>query len=65
MEALRDPKAATAGHREAYDAFRARFCDLDDGTAAARVADALLAATPHTPAGRSATRTAAFTGEPA
>ncbi|PBO24425.1 hypothetical protein CLM85_10335, partial [Streptomyces albidoflavus] len=47
VEALRDPKAATAGHREAYDAFRARFCDLDDGTAAARVADALLAATPH------------------
>ncbi|WP_257005417.1 CDP-glycerol glycerophosphotransferase family protein, partial [Streptomyces albidoflavus] len=40
VEALRDPKAATAGHREAYDAFRARFCDLDDGTAAARVADA-------------------------
>ncbi|WP_107418160.1 bifunctional glycosyltransferase/CDP-glycerol:glycerophosphate glycerophosphotransferase, partial [Streptomyces albidoflavus] len=39
VEALRDPKAATAGHREAYDAFRARFCDLDDGTAAARVAD--------------------------
>ncbi|MEU7352890.1 CDP-glycerol glycerophosphotransferase family protein [Streptomyces albidoflavus] len=65
VEALRDPKAATAGHREAYDAFRARFCDLDDGTAAARVADALLAATPHTPAGRSATPTAAFTGEPA
>ncbi|MBT2887015.1 glycosyltransferase, partial [Streptomyces sp. McG5] len=50
VEALRDPKAATAGHREAYDAFRARFCDLDDGTAAARVADALLAATPHPPA---------------
>ncbi|MEU0136183.1 CDP-glycerol glycerophosphotransferase family protein [Streptomyces sp. NPDC006296] len=42
VEALRDPEAATAGHREAYARFRASFCDLDDGTAAARVADLML-----------------------
>ncbi|MFI2783215.1 bifunctional glycosyltransferase/CDP-glycerol:glycerophosphate glycerophosphotransferase [Streptomyces sp. ALB3] len=39
IEALRDPDAATADHREAYAAFREAFCDLDDGTAAARVVD--------------------------
>ncbi|MFC8224757.1 CDP-glycerol glycerophosphotransferase family protein [Streptomyces sp. NPDC057287] len=42
VEALRDPDAATAGHREAYARFRESFCDLDDGTAAARVADRML-----------------------
>ncbi|MEV0009409.1 CDP-glycerol glycerophosphotransferase family protein [Streptomyces sp. NPDC047973] len=42
VEALRDPEAATAGHREAYDAFRESFCDLDDGTAAVRVVDRML-----------------------
>ncbi|MFE4452297.1 CDP-glycerol glycerophosphotransferase family protein [Streptomyces sp. NPDC056796] len=42
VEALRDPDAATAGHREAYARFRESFCDLDDGTAAARVVDRML-----------------------
>ncbi|MGW0791831.1 bifunctional glycosyltransferase/CDP-glycerol:glycerophosphate glycerophosphotransferase [Streptomyces sp. NPDC002911] len=42
VEALRDPEAATAGHRAAYAAFRESFCDLDDGTAAARVVDRML-----------------------
>ncbi|HWU09999.1 MAG TPA: CDP-glycerol glycerophosphotransferase family protein, partial [Streptomyces sp.] len=42
VEALRDPEAATAGHQEAYAAFREAFCDLDDGTAAAQVADRML-----------------------
>ncbi|KPC82570.1 bifunctional glycosyltransferase/CDP-glycerol:glycerophosphate glycerophosphotransferase [Streptomyces sp. NRRL S-4] len=42
VEALRDPDAATAGHRAAYAAFRESFCDLDDGTAAAQVVDRML-----------------------
>lgn len=42
VAALRDPEAATAGHREAYERFREAFCDLDDGTAAAGVADRML-----------------------
>jgi CDP-glycerol glycerophosphotransferase len=42
VEALRDPKAAVAGREDAYTAFRAAFCHLDDGRAAARVADLLL-----------------------
>ncbi len=42
VAALRDPDAATAGHREAYERFREAFCDLDDGTAAARVVDRML-----------------------
>ncbi|MFE3372586.1 CDP-glycerol glycerophosphotransferase family protein [Streptomyces sp. NPDC059173] len=42
VAALRDPSAATAGHREAYAQFREAFCDLDDGTAAARVVDRML-----------------------
>ncbi|MGW6141098.1 bifunctional glycosyltransferase/CDP-glycerol:glycerophosphate glycerophosphotransferase [Streptomyces sp. NPDC055140] len=42
VEALRDPVAATAGHEEAYRRFREVFCDLDDGRAAAHVADAML-----------------------
>ncbi|MFD4749610.1 CDP-glycerol glycerophosphotransferase family protein [Streptomyces rubiginosohelvolus] len=42
VAALRDPAAATAGHREAYEQFREAFCDLDDGTAAARVVDRML-----------------------
>ncbi|MEV2243536.1 CDP-glycerol glycerophosphotransferase family protein [Streptomyces sp. NPDC049970] len=42
VEALRDPDAATAGHREAYARFRESFCDLDDGTASARVVDRML-----------------------
>ncbi|MCX3060107.1 bifunctional glycosyltransferase/CDP-glycerol:glycerophosphate glycerophosphotransferase [Streptomyces beihaiensis] len=40
--ALLDPDAAVAGHREAYARFREVFCDLDDGTAAAQVAEAML-----------------------
>ncbi|MFF8964307.1 CDP-glycerol glycerophosphotransferase family protein [Streptomyces globisporus] len=42
VSALRDPDAATAGHQEAYEQFREAFCDLDDGTAAARVVDRML-----------------------
>ncbi|MFJ4837868.1 CDP-glycerol glycerophosphotransferase family protein [Streptomyces sp. NPDC088746] len=42
VEALRDPEAATAGHREAYAGFREAFCDLDDGTASAQVVDRML-----------------------
>ncbi|MEU5718867.1 CDP-glycerol glycerophosphotransferase family protein [Streptomyces sp. NPDC020403] len=42
VEALRDPEAAVAGHREAYARFRESFCDLDDGTASARVVDRML-----------------------
>ncbi|MBO1337571.1 bifunctional glycosyltransferase/CDP-glycerol:glycerophosphate glycerophosphotransferase [Streptomyces sp. VRA16 Mangrove soil] len=43
IAALLDADAAVAGHREAYQRFREAFCDLDDGTAAAQVADAMLA----------------------
>ncbi|NBE55393.1 bifunctional glycosyltransferase/CDP-glycerol:glycerophosphate glycerophosphotransferase [Streptomyces boluensis] len=39
IDALRDPEAATAAHADAYAAFRETYCDLDDGRAAARVAD--------------------------
>ncbi|NEB40982.1 bifunctional glycosyltransferase/CDP-glycerol:glycerophosphate glycerophosphotransferase [Streptomyces sp. SID14515] len=42
VAALRDPEAATAGHREAYERFREAFCDLDDGSAAAGVVDRML-----------------------
>lgn len=42
IAALRDPGAATAAYREAYDRFREVFCDLDDGHAAAGVVDAML-----------------------
>jgi CDP-glycerol glycerophosphotransferase len=42
IAALRDPAAATAGHEEAYAAFRQVFCDLDDANAAATVADRIL-----------------------
>ncbi|TGA90133.1 bifunctional glycosyltransferase/CDP-glycerol:glycerophosphate glycerophosphotransferase [Streptomyces sp. MZ04] len=43
IEALRDPRAATAAYADAYDRFREVFCDLDDGHAAAGVVDAMLA----------------------
>ncbi|GAA2290259.1 CDP-glycerol glycerophosphotransferase family protein [Streptomyces kunmingensis] len=43
IAALLDPDAAVAGHRDAYARFREAFCDLDDGSAAAQVADAMLA----------------------
>ncbi|MFI8201043.1 CDP-glycerol glycerophosphotransferase family protein [Streptomyces sp. NPDC085942] len=42
VAALRDPEAATAGHRDACERFREAFCDLDDGTAAAAVVDRML-----------------------
>lgn len=42
IEALRDPRAATAAYADAYDRFREVFCDLDDGRAAAGVVDAML-----------------------
>ncbi|MFG2647335.1 CDP-glycerol glycerophosphotransferase family protein [Streptomyces sp. NPDC048436] len=42
IAALRDPTAATAAYADAYDRFREVFCDLDDGNAAAGVADAML-----------------------
>lgn len=40
--ALRDPAAAVRDRADAYAAFRAAFCHLDDGGAAARVADLML-----------------------
>ncbi|WP_428954334.1 bifunctional glycosyltransferase/CDP-glycerol:glycerophosphate glycerophosphotransferase [Streptomyces sp. cg35] len=43
IAALLDPDAAVAGHRDGYARFREAFCDLDDGSAAAQVADAMLA----------------------
>ncbi|MFM9367033.1 CDP-glycerol glycerophosphotransferase family protein [Streptomyces sp. Da 82-17] len=42
LAALADPLVATVGHAAAYAAFRETYCDLDDGRAAARVADYLL-----------------------
>ena len=42
VEALRDLASVTETHRDAYARFRESFCDLDDGTAAARVADLML-----------------------
>ena len=42
VAALRDPEAAVAGHRQAYERFRRGFCDLDDGSAAAQVVDRML-----------------------
>ncbi|MEU1015856.1 bifunctional glycosyltransferase family 2 protein/CDP-glycerol:glycerophosphate glycerophosphotransferase [Streptomyces sp. NPDC005898] len=43
IAALRDVEAASEPYAEAYEAFRAAFCDLDDGRAAARVVDRMLA----------------------
>ncbi|MFI1221776.1 MULTISPECIES: CDP-glycerol glycerophosphotransferase family protein [unclassified Streptomyces] len=42
-QALRDTEALAARHADAYEGFRRDYCDLDDGGAAARVADRLLA----------------------
>ncbi|MET8690211.1 CDP-glycerol glycerophosphotransferase family protein [Streptomyces sp. NPDC004732] len=42
VEALRDLDAITSRHAEAYAAFREAYCDLDDGQAAARVAERLM-----------------------
>jgi CDP-glycerol glycerophosphotransferase len=44
IEALREVDQAAQAHRGAYDAFTAKFCALDDGHAAARAVDRLLAA---------------------
>ncbi|MEU6124074.1 CDP-glycerol glycerophosphotransferase family protein [Streptomyces sp. NPDC047123] len=42
VEALRDLDAISARHADAYAAFRDAYCDLDDGGAAARVAERLM-----------------------
>ncbi|MGW6527139.1 bifunctional glycosyltransferase/CDP-glycerol:glycerophosphate glycerophosphotransferase [Streptomyces venezuelae] len=42
VEALRDLDAITSRHADAYAAFREAYCDLDDGRAAARVAERLM-----------------------
>ncbi|MGW1297373.1 CDP-glycerol glycerophosphotransferase family protein [Streptomyces sp. NPDC002533] len=42
-QALRDTGTSAARHADAYESFRRDYCDLDDGGAAARVADRLLA----------------------
>ncbi|MFF8988168.1 CDP-glycerol glycerophosphotransferase family protein [Streptomyces globisporus] len=42
-QALRDTSTSAARHADAYESFRRDYCDLDDGGAAARVADRLLA----------------------
>ncbi|GHJ36442.1 CDP-glycerol glycerophosphotransferase family protein [Streptomyces sp. TS71-3] len=42
LTALRDLDALTERHADAYAAFRDAYCDLDDGQAAARVADRLM-----------------------
>ncbi|MEU1132773.1 CDP-glycerol glycerophosphotransferase family protein [Streptomyces sp. NPDC005900] len=42
VEALRDLDAIAARHTDAYTAFREAYCDLDDGGAAARVAERLM-----------------------
>ncbi|MFE9700145.1 CDP-glycerol glycerophosphotransferase family protein [Streptomyces sp. NPDC006270] len=44
-QALRDTGPLAARHADAYESFRRDYCDLDDGGAAARVADRLLADT--------------------
>ncbi|WP_030201275.1 CDP-glycerol glycerophosphotransferase family protein [Streptomyces sp. NRRL S-87] len=41
--ALREAPAVRARHADAYASFRSAYCDLDDGRAAARVADRLMA----------------------
>ncbi|WP_399925849.1 CDP-glycerol glycerophosphotransferase family protein [Streptomyces kanamyceticus] len=43
IAALRDVDAMSAPYGQAYDDFRAEFCDLDDGRAARRVVDRMLA----------------------
>ncbi|MYX76878.1 CDP-glycerol glycerophosphotransferase family protein, partial [Streptomyces sp. SID3915] len=42
-QALRATSASARLHADAYDSFRRDHCDLDDGGAARRVADRLLA----------------------
>ncbi|MEU0760678.1 CDP-glycerol glycerophosphotransferase family protein [Streptomyces microflavus] len=45
-QALRSLGALAARHADAYESFRRDYCDLDDGRAAARVADRLVADAP-------------------
>lgn len=42
VDALRDVDGLAARHRDAYAAFRERYCAMDDGKAAARLVDRLL-----------------------
>ncbi|PSK92948.1 CDP-glycerol:poly(glycerophosphate) glycerophosphotransferase [Murinocardiopsis flavida] len=42
IDALRDIDAVHAAHADRYEAFTAQFCPLDDGKAAARIADRLF-----------------------
>jgi CDP-glycerol glycerophosphotransferase len=42
-DAIRDLDAVTAAHAGRYEAFVSRFCELDDGGAAARVVDRVFA----------------------
>jgi CDP-glycerol glycerophosphotransferase len=44
IEALRDPGRLSASYRDAYQAFAAKYCALDDGNAAGRVVDRLFRA---------------------
>ncbi|MEU7582691.1 bifunctional glycosyltransferase family 2 protein/CDP-glycerol:glycerophosphate glycerophosphotransferase [Streptomyces sp. NPDC041068] len=43
IAALKDLDATSEPYQKAYDEFRAEFCDLDDGQAARRVVDRMLA----------------------
>ncbi len=43
IDALRETDQVATSHRGAYDAFTSKFCALDDGRAAARTVDRLLA----------------------
>jgi CDP-glycerol glycerophosphotransferase len=43
LEALRDIDVVTKSHEAAYETFRAKYCPVDDGTAAARVVDRIIA----------------------
>jgi CDP-glycerol glycerophosphotransferase len=44
VEALRDLEGVRAAHADRYEAFRATFCELDDGHATERVVDRVFAA---------------------
>jgi CDP-glycerol glycerophosphotransferase len=51
VDAVREADRVRTDHDERYSAFRERFCELDDGRAAARVVDRLF---PHAVIGSSA-----------
>jgi CDP-glycerol glycerophosphotransferase len=44
LAAITDINAVPARHRESYETFRAKFCLLDDGKAAARACDRIFGA---------------------